>query len=309
MQDCLVYLVVNRSTYDDDEKRVAFVLSFMTEKEAALWKEQYIATRIDNEGVLHLPDWKEFEAKLLEDFRHEDQVRGAMARLERIQQGNRNVEEFITEFKLLVGQAGLTTETFTDNVHLIGIFRKALHPQLAERILYGETIPETIGGWYRKAVQYEGNFRMANAYRQVSNRFRNYGNFGGNQNWNNRRSPQRDPNAMDVDTVTIDALTPEERSDLMRKGACFNCRQIGHISQNCPRKRGNSNNNRNDNYGNQNKGANNRNNNNQKKWTAKEAFAHVRAMDAGELEEFADLTLKQGFEEASGETTAKIQDF
>jgi hypothetical protein len=153
---------------------------------------------------------------------------------------------------------------------------------------------------------------MANAYRQVSNRFRNYGNFGGNQNWNNKRSPQRDPNAMDVDTVTIDALTPEERSDLMRKGACFNCRQIGHISQNCPKKRGNNNYSRNDNYGNQNKGANNNRNNNknnQKKWTAKEAFTHVRAMDAGELEEFADLTLKQGFEEASGETTTKIQDF
>src|SRR6266700_4611544 len=116
---------------------------------------------------------------------------------------------------------------------------------------------------------------------------------------------------MDIDAVTIDALTPKERSDLMRRGACFNCRQIGHISQNCPKKRGNNNYNRNDNYGNQNKGTNNNrnNNNNQKKWTVKEAFAHVRAMDAGELEEFADLTLKQGFEEVSKETTAKIQDF
>src|SRR6267143_1741190 len=74
MQDCLVYLVVNRSTYDDDEKRVAFILSFMMEKEATLWKEQYISTRIDNEGVLHLPSWKEFEAKILGDFRYEDQV-------------------------------------------------------------------------------------------------------------------------------------------------------------------------------------------------------------------------------------------
>jgi len=311
MQECLLYLLVNRSTYDDDEKRIAFVLSHMTEKEAALWKEQYIGSRVRN-GVLHLPTWKEFEEKLLEDFRFEDQVRGAMAKLEKIQQGNRNVEEFITQFKLLVGQAGLTTESFTDNVHLIGMFRKALHPRLAERILYGEAIPDTIEGWYKKAIQYEGNFRMANAFKQIGNRFQpNYGAFGGNQNWNNKRSPQRDPNAMDVDAIAVNALTPEERSDLMRRGACFHCRQIGHISQNCPKKRGNNNYNRNDNYGNQNKGANNNrnNNNNQKKWTAKEAFAHVRAMDAGELEEFADLTIKQGFEEASKDTTTKIQDF
>src|SRR6266700_5734257 len=118
-----------------------------------------------------------------------------MAKLEKIQQGNQNVEEFITQFKLLIGQAGLTTESFTDNVHLIGMFRKALHPQLAERILYGEAIPETIEGWYKKAVQYEGNFQMAQAFKQASNRFQwGYGNFGGNQNWSNKRGPQRDPN-------------------------------------------------------------------------------------------------------------------
>ena len=74
MQDCLVYLVVNCSTYDDDGKRIAFVLSFMTEKEAALWKEQYIPTLIDHEGVLHWPTWGEFEGKVLTDFKHEDQV-------------------------------------------------------------------------------------------------------------------------------------------------------------------------------------------------------------------------------------------
>src|SRR6266568_4607169 len=119
-----------------------------------------------------------------------------MTKLERIHQGTWNVEEFITEFKLLIGQAGLTTQSFTDNVHLIEIFRKALHPRLAERILYGETIPETIEGWYKKAIQYEGNFRMANAFKQVGNRFQqNYRAFGGNQNWNNKRGPQCDPNA------------------------------------------------------------------------------------------------------------------
>ena len=55
-----------------------------------------------------------------------------MTKLEKPHQGTQNVEEFITEFKLLVGWAGLVTESFTNNIHLIGMFRKALHPQLAE---------------------------------------------------------------------------------------------------------------------------------------------------------------------------------
>jgi len=106
---------------------------------------------------------------------------------------------------------------------------------------------------------------MANAFKQIGNRFQpNYGAFWGNQNWNNnKRSPQRDPNAMDVDAIAVNVLTPEERSDLMRRGACFHCHQIGHISQNCPKKRGNNNYNRNDNYGNQNKCANSNRNNKQ----------------------------------------------
>ena len=42
---------------------------------------------------------------------------------------------------------------------------------------------------------------------------------------------QRDSNAMD-----IDILTAEERSELMRKGACFRCKAQGHLSRDCPNK-------------------------------------------------------------------------
>jgi len=51
------------------------------------------------------------------------------------------------------------------------------------------------------------------------------------KNWNFDK-PTRDPNAMDVDSMTI-----EERHDLMRKGACFFCKQPGHIATNCPKKK------------------------------------------------------------------------
>ena len=38
---------------------------------------------------------------------------------------------------------------------------------------------------------------------------------------------------MDVDTLSIKA-----REEATRKGECFGCGEIGHISRNCPKKRG-----------------------------------------------------------------------
>ena len=39
---------------------------------------------------------------------------------------------------------------------------------------------------------------------------------------------QKDPNAMDVDAMSI-----EERNKLMKKGACFRCKKTGHLSKDC----------------------------------------------------------------------------
>ena len=40
---------------------------------------------------------------------------------------------------------------------------------------------------------------------------------------------EKDPNAMDVDAMSMD-----EQSQLMKKGACFNCKQVRHLSRDCP---------------------------------------------------------------------------
>ena len=42
---------------------------------------------------------------------------------------------------------------------------------------------------------------------------------------------QKDSNAMDVDTMSI-----EERNESIKKGACFRCKKTGHLSKDCPTK-------------------------------------------------------------------------
>ena len=45
------------------------------------------------------------------------------------------------------------------------------------------------------------------------------------------RRKEVDPNAMDIDTMTF-----QERTELMKKGACFHCKQVRHLSRDCPNK-------------------------------------------------------------------------
>jgi hypothetical protein len=44
VQECRGYLQLNKHIYDTDEAKIAFVLSFLTDKEALKWKEAYLAS-------------------------------------------------------------------------------------------------------------------------------------------------------------------------------------------------------------------------------------------------------------------------
>jgi hypothetical protein len=101
---------------------------------------------------------------------------------------------------------------------------------------------------------------------------------------------QRDPNAMDVDALSI-----KQQEEAMRKGACFGCGEVGHISRNCPKKRGYS-------QGGQggNTGQPGQFGTSGKTWTkGKDLLAHIRTLTAGlaanELEELMKGAEESGF--------------
>ena len=45
---------------------------------------------------------------------------------------------------------------------------------------------------------------------------------------------------MNVDVITkvYKTMTDEEKTELMKKGLCFRCRKAGHLSRDCPEKKG-----------------------------------------------------------------------
>ena len=239
IQECRGYLQLNKHIYDSDEAKIAFVLSFLTDKEALKWKEAYLASLYkpkikkneagqdeEEEGEFVYPTFNGFINTFQGYFQPINQARTANHQLATIKQGKRTVEEFIAEFQLLISMAGMTITTESDNLHLINYFQRGLNPAIAKKIALSDNVPTTVTGWAEKAIQYDTNYRLTMA-------------MFGKQAYSSRSSEhsgrlsssQKDPYAMD-----IDAMTTEERATLMKQGRCFLCKLFGHMAKDCPNK-------------------------------------------------------------------------
>ena len=97
LQECQVYLQINKKVYDTNDDKIAFILSHMNKKEALRWKQMYLRSII-KDGEVIFPTLKEF-IKLLEHyFRPANQVKDATHQLNLLRQGKKTAEETITEF-------------------------------------------------------------------------------------------------------------------------------------------------------------------------------------------------------------------
>jgi Zinc knuckle len=140
----------------------------------------------------------------------------------------------------IVGQAGMDRKTPSNHLHLIRYYRKMLEPRLSRRILFSNDVHKTINGWMEKAIQFNTNWRMGNLFfnqdikGNPSKQKADTNKSNGNACWW-RTNERRDPNAMDVDTLTM-----EERGMLLRQGKCFRCKKVGHMAKDCPQEQAES---------------------------------------------------------------------
>jgi Zinc knuckle len=109
----------------------------------------------------------------------------------------------------------------------IELFKERLPWGLTLKLMKLEMPLKTIDNWYEWAATIDHRFHMVN---RAIERIR--GNSG------KEKAPQQkyyfpqkehDPNAMDVDRLTVD-----KRNKLMKEGRCFKCRITGHRANECP---------------------------------------------------------------------------
>jgi Retrotransposon gag protein len=229
LQNCRVYLQVNKHVYTTDDSKVAFVLSFMNDKEAKRWKENYLIQITNVEGDLNFPTFKDFLAKINIDFKPANKGKDAAHQIAMLRQGKKTAEETVTEFRLLTNQAGYANDTPSDHLHLIEKMQTVLNPSLVKRVLLLDDVPNTVDKWAEKAIQIDSNYRQTmETLERLTGERRNpkastpRASSSSSNNWRKKKE-ERDPDAMD-----IDAMSDSKRAYLMRKGACFICEETGH---------------------------------------------------------------------------------
>jgi hypothetical protein len=73
MQDIYIYLKVNQYLYDNDNKKISFILSYLFRADVAIWKQQFIQTKIKEhkQDKTKEPNWgtyKDFVEALKKTF-------------------------------------------------------------------------------------------------------------------------------------------------------------------------------------------------------------------------------------------------
>ncbi|KAF8968228.1 hypothetical protein BDZ97DRAFT_1916075 [Flammula alnicola] len=154
------------------------------------------------------------------------------------------------------------------------LFARSINPGLRGDIYDKvETLPDTLEKWYEIAKNYATRWSVRNRMKaRQSGKIPIPIKQTEKRTWNFTRPAPRDPNAMDIDAMSV-----EERTELMRKGACFFCKEQGHRAADCPKKKGKQPTKKYEPPA-------------KKKYNAKDAHAHIRALiEDMEEEEQNDL--------------------
>jgi Retrotransposon gag protein len=270
LQNVEVYMDVNHETYNNDLRKIAFVLSFMATGSAATWKAQFIEeayarpTPASPNG--RLGTYAQFRKDLMEVFSMFDSIGDALDELRSLRKKkNQSINKHIARFKMLAAKSKIDTT----NPLSIKLFKETLPWGLTLELMRLKTPLKTIDNWYEWAATIDHRFHKVN---QAIERTR--GNSG------KEKAPQQkyyfprkkqDLNAMDVNRLTV-----EEQNKLMKEGRCFKCRNTGHQANKCPEEN------------NKKKGKEVP----KKKMNRRELYAHVRALFKEITEEDRDEFLK-----------------
>ena len=132
-----------------------------------------------------------------------------------------NMDKHVARFKSLLTKTGMT-----DSTAVINCFRETLPGGLQQKIIMLSNVPENLADWYKWTRKIHHRWQVWNC---TMTRLTPAGKFPTQKNKNGTRKfnfrPRPDLNTMDIDTMTVN-----KRTKLMRRGACFKCKEVRHFS-------------------------------------------------------------------------------
>jgi Ty3 transposon capsid-like protein len=149
LQNVEVYMDVNHKTYNNNLRKIAFVLSFMTTGSATTWKAQFIeeayAKPVPANPNDRLGTYTQFRKDLIEVFSMFNSVGNALDKLQSLRKKkNESIDEHIARFKMLAAKSKIDTT----NPLSIRLFKETLPWGLTLELMKLETLLKIIDNWY-----------------------------------------------------------------------------------------------------------------------------------------------------------------
>jgi len=195
------YIRAYDNLFPDDQRKINCMLTYMSSGRAAEWAEYFTdehtkivqGNRVFDPGMT----WADFVKLLDQNFdlrRTKDKARTDLSVL-RMKQGE--LEQYILDFNSLAGRGGYIM-VGQENPCLPGMFLDGLNPRLRDKIEDQKDAPETLASIIDDARRFEKSHYRKTTKNRV-------------MNWQPNRPSRpaftpraRDPNAMDIDRMSID---------------------------------------------------------------------------------------------------------
>src|SRR5271168_829031 len=146
-------MTLNGTIYNTDEKKIIFMLSFMTEGTAQAWKEVFVRDVINNQAN-NFGTLLQFIANLKKAFEAPDAEGDARAKLQQLKQGKDSVDDYVAQFRILAGKAKMT-----DDAALTEYFMEGINSGILQKIFTQERLPATITEWYEQTSKCDLHYR------------------------------------------------------------------------------------------------------------------------------------------------------
>ena len=148
-----LYLLVNEEIYNTDQKKIAFVFSFMKKGSALGWATTFTSDAIDNKKFRTFADFKN---SLTKAFLTTDLKTKALTHLQFITQTRDEILPYINKFKIAAHLSRIVNQTV-----LISLFTEGLNPVLMHRIYSMDSVSTTIDEWYTKAKKFQAQWNRS----------------------------------------------------------------------------------------------------------------------------------------------------
>jgi hypothetical protein len=217
--------------------RVLMALTYIKGPRVEDWQEARLEELTTT--TLHPDDealWTNFEQRFKDTYTDSNKKREAYNKLMALKMTAGDIDTYIATFDNLLAKAG-----WTRGEEAADFFQKGLPDGVKREVLRRPTWPVTLQEWQEASRDETNRYKARQSLLgQGAARpaYQNYTRDVARRNWTAKPQPRRDPNAMDVDAMEIQAAqrypSPQLREERRRRGQCMQCGKEGHMMRNCP---------------------------------------------------------------------------